>query len=290
MCEAPHGYAEGSPDMMMYGVPTTRDPYARFEAPAEAGAVRVAGQPRAARKPEIDEVCSRLYIGNKEAAADAGIIAALDITLIVNCAEEVPNCFNERDDIEYMDVDVDDSPDEPIDRYFDATYNAIEDARLCGRSVLVHCNMGISRSATIAIAYVMQSKKKRYAAALAYLEESRPCVNPNSGFRALLQAHEWTLELDNVYGVDTLGAEVSRETTLTTSINAIQLSAAVRNMTITVNCAEEVAVTTDTNPIAGPPPLELITQAQWDTDVDDEMYMARTLESLCADIEAEGDS
>lgn len=50
-------------------------------------------------------------------------------------------------------------------------------------NVLVHCMGGISRSATIVIAYIMWSQKRCYQDALKYVDEMREGVYPNEGFK-----------------------------------------------------------------------------------------------------------
>lgn len=56
-----------------------------------------------------------------------------------------------------------------------------------GRRVLVHCAAGISRSATIVIAYLMQRDGLAFPEALQRVREVRPFVRPNSRFEAYLR-------------------------------------------------------------------------------------------------------
>ena len=55
--------------------------------------------------------------------------------------------------------------------------------------VLVHCNAGVSRSATVIIAYLMQ-QAMTYDQALAVVRQNRPTAQPNRGFAQQLQARE----------------------------------------------------------------------------------------------------
>ncbi|KAL3831706.1 hypothetical protein ACJMK2_023425 [Sinanodonta woodiana] len=59
-----------------------------------------------------------------------------------------------------------------------------------GGCVLVHCNAGVSRSATIVIAYLMQFREMKYQEAFNYLKEKRPAICPNEGFRTQLLQFE----------------------------------------------------------------------------------------------------
>ncbi|KXZ43410.1 hypothetical protein GPECTOR_91g564 [Gonium pectorale] len=58
-----------------------------------------------------------------------------------------------------------------------------------GSVVLVHCAAGMSRSATVVIAYLMASERLPYDSAFRDVKTARPCVYPNLGF--LFQLWEW---------------------------------------------------------------------------------------------------
>ncbi|EFC40883.1 predicted protein [Naegleria gruberi] len=83
----------------------------------------------------------------------------LNIGSIVNCTCEVPNYYENHEEIavKYMKVEIDDNAYQDISKHFDATFefisNSIENE---GKAVLVHCQAGISRSSTIVIAYLMR--------------------------------------------------------------------------------------------------------------------------------------
>ncbi|KAH9072875.1 hypothetical protein EDB83DRAFT_2505252 [Lactarius deliciosus] len=55
------------------------------------------------------------------------------------------------------------------------------------RGVLVHCQAGASRSATVAAAYVMYSQNIDASAAIDLIRKVRPYINPNAGFMAQLE-------------------------------------------------------------------------------------------------------
>jgi len=57
-------------------------------------------------------------------------------------------------------IPVSDSPIENISQYFNETNQFIDEAlKIENNNVLVHCHAGVSRSATICIAYLMYKMK-----------------------------------------------------------------------------------------------------------------------------------
>merc|ERR1712151_1135912 len=66
-----------------------------------------------------------------------------------------------------------------------------------GRRILVHCHAGVSRSATVVLAFLMQKRfdkkeqdKSAYEWALQLAKSRRRCVGPNPGFVKQLIAFE----------------------------------------------------------------------------------------------------
>lgn len=91
------------------------------------------------------------------------------------------------DPIEYHFVFISDYEDEPIHLEFEECFNFIN--RIEG-PVLVHCMAGISRSATIVIAYLMKERGMNYADAYNYVKERRRIIHPNGGFKRQLREYE----------------------------------------------------------------------------------------------------
>jgi protein-tyrosine phosphatase len=54
----------------------------------------------------------------------------------------------------------------------------------------VHCWAGVSRSATIVIAYLMRKNKWPLETAMDYVKQKRNFINPNHGFLAKLKDFE----------------------------------------------------------------------------------------------------
>lgn len=87
-------------------------------------------------------------------------------------------------------VDVLDGPDEPISAHFSRVNAYIAAARAAGGNVLVHCHGGVSRAATLVMAYLIGEEGLGYDNAWTLLRGARPVVSPNPGFVAQLRSFE----------------------------------------------------------------------------------------------------
>lgn len=56
--------------------------------------------------------------------------------------------------------------------------------------VLVHCKMGISRSASVVIAYAMKAFNMSLDEALNLVKKKRTCIKPNQAFCNQLKTYE----------------------------------------------------------------------------------------------------
>jgi hypothetical protein len=144
------------------------------------------------RRNDQAAVCSQvtefLYIGGAAAAKDRDNLTQVGITHIINCAANIAPAFY-PDDFQYYNIKLRDHSGQDIARYFYNVFDFIERARRRGGKVFVHCVKGISRSPTMAIAYLMWYKRISMLKALELVRLARPAVDPNTGF--IFQLNEW---------------------------------------------------------------------------------------------------
>ncbi|KAK3593002.1 hypothetical protein CHS0354_023234 [Potamilus streckersoni] len=136
---------------------------------------------------QVGEVLPGLIMGSQDLALNVELLRKYQVTHILNIATFVSNL--DPNQFRYLNINILDDPCVNIMQYFEQCFNFIEQGRNAG-CALVHCNAGVSRSATIVIAYLMQSRGMKYLEAFRYLKEKRPAICPNEGFRTQLQQFE----------------------------------------------------------------------------------------------------
>ncbi len=58
-----------------------------------------------------------------------------------------------------------------------------------GGVVLVHCNAGVSRSASVVIGFLMSQEKMSFDEAFSAVKTARPHIQPNPGFMSQLKKY-----------------------------------------------------------------------------------------------------
>ncbi|XP_021958190.1 dual specificity protein phosphatase 3-like [Folsomia candida] len=133
-----------------------------------------------------EEVYPKIYVGSERAAKDVPLLKSLGITHIINAAcTEVKTgevfYLQQGHRFTLLTIDISDSPTANISTYFEEVNRFIEVALHTGGKVLVHGKDGVSRSATLVIAYLMMRKKQCALEAVRNVRRKRH-VNPTDGF------------------------------------------------------------------------------------------------------------
>uniref|UniRef100_A0A914Q4W5 Dual specificity phosphatase n=1 Tax=Panagrolaimus davidi TaxID=227884 RepID=A0A914Q4W5_9BILA len=141
-------------------------------------------------KPDLEValVANGVYTSSQDVAQDFKLLKENGITHIINCATGIQNLFKKH--FIYFNLELLDEPSSRIKTHFKSTNEFITTAIANGGKVLIHCNAGISRSCTIAIAYVMWSEKKKYFDAFQQVKTARSACRPNDGFMRQLREYE----------------------------------------------------------------------------------------------------
>eukprot|EP00039_Didymoeca_costata_P015532 m.267030 g.267030 ORF g.267030 m.267030 type:complete len:370 (+) comp16242_c0_seq4:95-1204(+) len=137
------------------------------------------------------EICDNfLYLGNYAAARNRAVLDLLHITRIVNATDQCEMVFKDDDDFKYIQCALDDKPGCDIRQFFDNTLKFLEEAKKQSKRVLIHCQMGMSRSSTLVILWIMHTQQMNLRDATNFVREKRPFINPNPGFMQQLGLYE----------------------------------------------------------------------------------------------------
>lgn len=136
-----------------------------------------------------DEVAPGLWVGSVCAANNEEWLAIHRVTLVVNMADEW-NCVHHLTgiacvhfplfDVAWRDASI-------AEIRLNAAADRIETALRAGHNVLVHCNMGVSRSVATAILYLQTYENASYDSAMNLVRSVRPIAKPNALFVELLR-------------------------------------------------------------------------------------------------------
>ena len=156
-----------------------------------------AAAPARGRNP-IDKVQQGLYIGDLRGARHRELLREHNITAIVSLVgadhfrSTQPWFRKAIPEANHLHIPCMDVPTEDLLLHFGRINNFILN-RLVDPSaekepnVLVHCAMGISRSASAVIAFLMMRNSWDYDTSLKFLRKKRPAVRPNPGFEEQLR-------------------------------------------------------------------------------------------------------
>ncbi|KAE8154850.1 phosphatases II [Aspergillus avenaceus] len=130
-----------------------------------------------------------IYIGGIFSLNNKAALERANITHVVSVLRLQP-----REDLfssfQHHRIEVDDVDDENLLEHFPSAIQFIQSGLDAGGSVLVHCAMGKSRSATICIAYMLHKQRTLTPqSALATIRENRPLCEPNDGFMKQLSLY-----------------------------------------------------------------------------------------------------
>ncbi|XP_035217090.1 dual specificity protein phosphatase 22-like [Stegodyphus dumicola] len=135
----------------------------------------------------MNKVLPGLYLGSFRDGKDSEQLRANEITHIISIHDTAKEIVEDK---QYLCIRVPDSPEENLSRYFPKCNDFIHHARTTGGNVLIHCLAGVSRSATIAAAYIMSVTSLSCKDALKVVRGARNIANPNYGFHSQLKEFE----------------------------------------------------------------------------------------------------
>ncbi|OXU23965.1 hypothetical protein TSAR_012757, partial [Trichomalopsis sarcophagae] len=144
---------------------------------------------RSALDWRVQVVLPGLYVGNYRDSKDATQLERFEITHILAIHDAARRLHSDK---HYLCIMAADTPDQNLSQYFSICNDFIHSARLRGGNVLIHCLAGMSRSVTVAVAYIMSTTNLSWKDALKVVRVGRAVANPNVGFQQQLEDFEST--------------------------------------------------------------------------------------------------
>uniref|UniRef100_H3DD43 Dual specificity protein phosphatase 2 n=1 Tax=Tetraodon nigroviridis TaxID=99883 RepID=H3DD43_TETNG len=134
------------------------------------------------------ELLPFLYLGSAFHSSRRETLTAAGITAVLNVSSTCPNFF--EGEFRYLQLTVEDSLATDIRACFSTAIAFIDSVKQSGGRVLVHCQAGISRSATICLAYLMHTQRVKLDEAFDFVKQRRQVISPNLAFMGQLLQFE----------------------------------------------------------------------------------------------------
>uniref|UniRef100_A0A669B7G1 protein-serine/threonine phosphatase n=1 Tax=Oreochromis niloticus TaxID=8128 RepID=A0A669B7G1_ORENI len=135
------------------------------------------------------EIFDHVFLGSEWNASNLDELQ--NFHYILNVTREIDNFFPGV--FEYHNIRVYDEEATDLLAYWNDTYKFISRAKKSGSKCLVHCKMGISRSAATVIAYAMKEYGWDLKKAFEYVKERRTVTKPNPSFMRQLEEYQGIL-------------------------------------------------------------------------------------------------
>ena len=135
----------------------------------------------------MNHIYKNIYLGDYRAAENENYLKMYDILSVVNCAAELGNDYK---DIKSYELYLYDMPSERIIPLFESAYDFVK--RHLNHNILVHCYMGISRSTSFVIFYLMKENGWDYNTCIEFIRNKRPIADPNYGFESQLKEYYYS--------------------------------------------------------------------------------------------------
>lgn len=142
----------------------------------------------------LTRILPHLYLGSQKDVLNKDLMTQNGISYVLNASNSCPKpdfiCESR-----FMRIPINDNYCEKLLPWLDKSIEFIDKAKLSSCQVIVHCLAGVSRSATIAIAYIMKTMGMSSDDAYRFVKDRRPSISPNFNFLGQLLEYERSLKL-----------------------------------------------------------------------------------------------
>uniref|UniRef100_A0A671N5Z2 Protein phosphatase Slingshot homolog 1 n=1 Tax=Sinocyclocheilus anshuiensis TaxID=1608454 RepID=A0A671N5Z2_9TELE len=137
-------------------------------------------------------IFDHLYLGSEWNASNLEELQETGVGYILNVTREIDNFFPGT--FCYHNVRVYDNEATDLLAHWNETYNFIVKAKKNQSKCLVHCKMGVSRSASTVIAYAMKEYGWSLEKSYNFVKQKRSITRPNASFMRQLAEYEGILD------------------------------------------------------------------------------------------------
>ncbi|XP_051923723.1 protein phosphatase Slingshot homolog 1 isoform X1 [Hippocampus zosterae] len=137
-------------------------------------------------------IFDHVYLGSEWNASNLEELQETGVGYILNVTREIDNFFPGT--FSYHNIRVYDEEATDLLAHWNDTYNFIVKAKKNYSKCLVHCKMGVSRSASTVIAYAMKEYGWSLEKAYNFVKEKRSITRPNPSFMRQLAEYEGILD------------------------------------------------------------------------------------------------
>lgn len=165
------------------------------------------------KSPNINRITKNIFLGNWSSSVNSNVLIRYNIKYIIglNSRYKIQSDIDlyKKMNIKYLHINLCDNMKANIFRIFPLTNRFICEALNKNKNILIHCTMGISRAATIVIAFLLWTyyindknsdklrsiyhKHTRLREIFEYVKMQRKQIDPNLNFIKQLQLYESNL-------------------------------------------------------------------------------------------------
>ena len=150
----------------------------------------------------INKINDKIYLGGIDGAREIKYLKQEGITHILSLAGKIFSINYEKGTFITKIIEIMDFTNENIFKYFKECIQFIENSK----KIYIHCMAGVSRSASIVIAYLMYKEHKKYFQIYSEVKKKRSIIRPNFGFVFQLKYFE-NLLIENNYDLKKIDFE-----------------------------------------------------------------------------------
>ena len=138
----------------------------------------------------MDEITDRLWISDIDTVRDSPISSAVDV-VVSTCQDEVRDAVDRPyKHFEMADGRQDENGGDHSYEIFERTVDYVREQVQAGRTTLVHCHLGISRSSAVCATAIAAERDISFGEALQLVEDARPIVDPNEDLQSHGRAYQ----------------------------------------------------------------------------------------------------